>query len=105
MTPYVRTARLVSLAGAQFKMEIVEGHASALALTLEQHDGHGPPVYGPAVVVDGHAAPLALCTSDADLPAWWCAEARAWLARHDLPVPEGGADVLAMALARAKGAA
>ena len=105
MIPFVRTARLVSLAGAQFKMEIDEGHASALALTLEQHDGHGPPVYGPAVVVAGHVAPLALCTSDADLPAWWCAEARAWLARHGMPVPDGGAGELAAALARAKGAA
>jgi hypothetical protein len=96
MTPYVRTARLVSLAGAQLKMEIVEGYPTSLALT---------DALDPALVLHGDTVALAACTSDADLPGWWCAEARAWLVRHDQPVPDGGADVLAMALARAKGAA
>lgn len=96
MTPFVRTARLVSLAGVTMKTELVTGHPSAFALTND---------FAPALVLHGETVALAACTSDADLPAWWCAEARAWLARHGLPVPEGGADVLAMALARAKGAA
>ena len=95
--PYMTGTRLVPLAGVVLKAELVRGRAEGLALT---------PTLDPAVVIAGAVVALAACRSDdCDPVEWWCTEARAWLVRHGQPVPDGGADVLAAALARAKGAA
>ena len=69
MTPFVRTARLVPLAGATLKMEVVEGPVEALSLTTEC-GCDDPPTYVPSVVVAGYEAPLSACESDTDLTAW-----------------------------------
>ena len=73
------------------------GYPSAFSVCLMG----GSPV--PALVVAGWSLPIHECYSDDDLTSWWCAEARAWLVRHDHPVTDGGADALAAALVHVLG--